>query len=1055
MRKLLQSLFLLLFVAFNAMAQDRTITGIITGKDDGLPMPGVSVKVKGTNIGTSAASDGRFAIKVPSTAKELEFTSLGFVTATRVIGTSNTVNVVLISDAQGLNEVVVVAYGTSKKAAITGSVATLSSADLDKRVITNISNALAGVAPGISVNAGNGQPGTGSTVRIRGFGSFSASNSPLYVVDGAVFDGNIADINATDIESVSLLKDASSTALYGSRAANGIIIITTKKGKLGQDKLSINLSQGFSERGIPEYDRVNAQQYYPLMWQALRNSLVYPATGTGQTPEAAAAAASAQIQTQLVYNPFNVPNGEIVGTDGNLNPNASLKYNDFDWVKPLSRTGKRSDFNTSLSGNSGKSDYYFSLGYLKEQGYIEKSDYGRFNTRLNVNSQLKPWLKVGGNVAASLANGNLASDASTDNASSFSNIFNFSRTIGPIYPVRAYDAQGNPVLTTTGEQYWDYGAHPGAVARPIGANGGRNVVYETMLNDNLFRRNAVNARTYAEIKFLKNFTARTNASVDISDRLTSVYWNRIVGDGVSSKGYASKNTNFTQSYTFNQLLSYDKTFGLNTISVLAGHENYNLQIRRTGASKNNQILDGNTEFGNFVTPTSATSAKDTYSIESYLSKVSYNYDNKYFVDASLRSDGTSRFSEDKRWGTFYSVGASWLLSKEDFLKNVSWIDELRLKASYGVVGNDGLLNTDGTQNYYLYQALYDLGWNNGDQAGVLLSTIPAELLKWEQNKTFNTGVSFAFLKNRITGSLDLFRRASSNLLFRVPQPLSDPVTTFPKNIGTMYNKGIELTLGGDVIRSKDFSWNLMTNWTVIKNRITKMPEENPIIVSGTKRREVGKDLYNFYLRQWAGVDPSDGAGLYIPLATATTDLRTINGQTYTINPSNAKYDYSGSAIPDLMGSVNSTFNYKAFSFSFLLTYQIGGRFYDSQYASLMNTAYGSALSTDALDSWTPTNTTATIPRLDIARTSFFNAVSSRFLIDASYISFRNASLSYNLPKAWLSKVDVSGARLFVTGENLGIISKRKGMNPSESFDGTNSTSYVPSRMISVGLNVSL
>lgn len=1041
--------------AVSAMAQQRTITGTVTAKEDGLPLPGVSVKVKGTNIGTSTASDGKFTFKVPENAKELEFISIGYTTLIKAIGSSNIISAQLVADSKQLTEVVVVAYGTSKKAAITGSVATLSSKDLDNRVITNVSNALAGVAPGISVNAGNGQPGTGSGVRIRGFGSLSASNSPLYVVDGAVFDGNIADINATDIESVSLLKEASSTALYGSRAANGVIIITTKKGKVGADALNVNLSQGISQRGIPEYDRVNAQQYYPLMWQAMANSLIYPSSGTPLSPAAAAAKASAEIQSQLIYNPFNVPNDKIVGLDGKLNPNASLLYNDFDWVKPLTRTGKRSDFNMSMGGNSGKSDYYFSLGYLKDQGYIEKSDYDRINGRLNVNSQVKPWLKVGASLAGSISKANLAVDASTGNGASYSNVFNFSRSIGPIYPVHAFDAQGNPVLTSTGEQYYDYGGNPGAVNRPIGANAGRNAVYETLLNTNDNRRNALNARTYAEIKFLKDFTFRTNASVDISDRIGNTYWNKIVGDGVSYKGLASKATTFTQSSTINELLSYDKSWGLNTINVLAGHENYDLQIRTAGGTKTNQILDGNIEFPNFVTPTDANGYLINYKIESYLSRISYNYDNKYYLDGSLRSDGTSRFAPGARWGTFYSLGASWILSKEKFLSNVSWIDELKLKASYGVVGNDALFKDNGDPAYYKYQALYDLGWNNGDQAGVLLLSAATPNLKWEQNTTINIGTSFSFFKNRLYGGIDLFRRGSTNLLFDVPQPLSDPVPKISQNIGNMNNQGIELQLGGDAIRGKAFRWNVMTNWTMLRNKITKMPAESPVIISGTKRREVGRDLYNFYLRQWRGVDPTDGSSLYVPQDGETRELRTVNGQVYTVNSNYAKYDYSGSAIPKLMGSITNTFDYKNFSFSFLITYQIGGKFYDSQYAGLMNTAYGSALHVDALNAWTPTNTITDVPRLDIARNPILNAASSRWLIDASYVSFRNASLSYKLPKMWLSKVDVSNARIFVSGENLGLISKRKGMNPSESFDGTNSTTYVPSRMISVGLNVSL
>ncbi|HMI02517.1 MAG TPA: TonB-dependent receptor [Pedobacter sp.] len=1049
MKKLLQSLFILLVVAGSAMAQQRTITGIVTDQKDGNPLPGVTVRIPGSQGGTITSASGKFVLQVSSNATSLEFSYLGYVNQTLAIGNSNVVNAVLLEDSKILNEVVVVAYGTSTKAALTGSVASLSAEDLENRVITNISNVLAGVAPGIQANAGNGQPGTGSNIRIRGFGSISASNAPLYVVDGAVYDGSLADINSNDIETVSLLKDASSSALYGARGANGVIIITTKKGKLGEAKLSINLNQGISERGIPEYDRVGTLDYYPAMWQALRNSLVYPRTGTPLSPAAAATQASNTIQTQLVYNPFNVPNNQIVGADGKLNPNASLLYDDFDWIEPLARTGKRSDFNMSLGGNTGKSDYYVSLGYLNDKGYIEKSDFNKFNGRVNVNSQIKPWLKTGLNVSGTLSKGNLASDASTGNATSFVNAFSFARGIGPIYPVRAYDATGNPIFNETGEQWWDYGAHPGAVARPGGASQGRHVVYETRLNDNLFNRTALNARTFAEIKFLKDFTFKTNVSLDVSDRLESTFWNRTVGDGVSSDGYGYKESTKTQSFTFNQLLSYDKTIGEHAFNVLAAHENYDLDVRSLSADKTGQILEGNTEFPNFVTPTGAGGFRDTYRIESVFGRATYNYASKYFVEGSLRRDGSSKFSADSRWGTFYSAGASWIISKENFMSGTTWVNNLKLKASYGSVANDGL------EGYYRYQAFYDLGWNNGTEPGILLSTVATPDLKWESQNTLNLGLSFSLFDNRIYGEFEAFKKGSSNLLFDVPQPLSDPVTTIAQNIGSMYNKGLELQLGAEPIRTKDFSWNILTNWSIIRNKITKMPEKNPVITVGTKRREVGKDLYNFWLRQWAGVDPADGSSLYIPNDGVTTDLRTVNGQTYTTNFNNAKFAYSGSALPKLFGSVTNTLDYKAFSFSFLINYQIGGKFYDSNYAGLMSVAYGSALHKDVLKSWTPENPNSNIPRLDIGSTTFINAASSRWLIDASYVSFRNASLSYKLPKSLLGKIDVSGARIFVLGENLGIISKRKGMNPTESFDGTNSSTYLPSRMISIGLNVSL
>ncbi len=1042
-------LLLITALSLQSNAQNKNITGKVTSKEDGLPMPGVSVKVIGTTLGTQTDANGNYTIGVPVSSKSLEFSFLGYAKKVAVIGSNTNLNISLESDASQLSEVVVVAYGTAKKAAITGSVATLNASAIENRVVTNISNILQGVAPGIQVGATNGQPGTSSAIRIRGFGSISASNSPLYVLDGSVYDGNIGDINATDIETVSLLKDASSSALYGARGANGVIIITTKKGKIGEAKINANLNRGFSERGIPEYDRVGTLDYYPAIWQAVRNSLVYPRTGTPLTPAAAAAQASTQTPINLVYNPFNVPNNEIVGTDGKLNPNASLLYNDFDWYAPLERNGPRTNADLSFSGNNGKSDFFVSLGYLDDKGYIERSDFNRFNARMNVNSQVKPWLKVGLNLAGNLSNSLTAQDAAAGSAASFINIFQFARNIGPIYPVKAYNSTGQPILTSTGEHFYDYGQHPGALNRPGGASPGRHVVYETLLNDVSNKRIAVNARTFAEIKFLKDFTFRPSVNIDLRQSNSSEYRNAIVGDAQGTNGYAARTNALTRSYTFNQVLSYNKTFRKHAVSILAGHENYDLNLTTNNATKVNQILAGNTNFANFVTPQSAGGFIDNYRIESYFTKASYNLDEKYFIDASLRRDGSSRFSKDARYGTFYSFGGSWSISKENFLKNVSWIDDIRLKASYGEVGNDAL------DSYYNYQAFYDLGWNNGGEPGILLSSAATPDLKWETINTLNIGTAFSFFKGRLTGEFEVFNRASKDLLFAVPQPLSDPVTTIRKNVGNMSNKGIELQLGGDLIRKKDFSWNILTNTSMIKNKITKLPSETPQITQGTKRLEVGQDIYQFYLRQYAGVDPADGAALYLPTPTATTDLRTINGQVLTTNFNDARFEYSGTAIPDLFGAITNTFIYKDLQLSFLINYQIGGKFYDNIYAGLMGVSFGGALHKDALNAWTETNTSSPFPRLDVTSTSFFTAQSSRWLVDASYLSISNVNLSYKLPKKYISKLDLSNVRIFASGENLALFSKRKGLNPSESFNGTNSTTYTPSRTVTFGLSVNL
>lgn len=1053
MKKNLLTILLLSLLAFSsAFAQSRKITGKVTNADDGQPLPGVSVQIQGQSSGTQTNVDGIYSIEVSSATKALVFSYIGVTTQVVKLNDAKVINVKLVTDSRLLTEVVVVPYGAVKKEAITGSVAVLGTKDIEKRTVTSVTSALAGLAPGIQVMASNGQPGNSTAIRIRGFGSFNASNAALIVVDGSVFDGNIGDINTNDIDNVSVLKDASASALYGSRASNGVVMITTKKAKSAIPTVNAQFNQGFSTRGIPEYDKVSTLEYYPFVWQAIKNNLMFSASPT-QSDAVASANASATVASNLVYNPFNVPANSVVGTDGKLNPNASLLYNDFDWFSPLLRTGKRTDATINTSAKTEKTDYYVSLGYLSDNGYLLKTDFRRFNARINANTKIKSWLKTGLNLSASTSDGNVANDAGNNNAAGFSNPFAFARGIGPIYPVHAFDATtGAPIYnSTTKDQWYDYGAHPGAINRPSGASPGRNVVDETILNQSLYSRNLMSARSYVDVKFLKDFTFTPSISIDMRSNTTNIFQNPVVGDGAGSGGTSQATSDNIRSYTFNQILTYNKTINKHSFNILAGHENYDYTFRTFNAFRTAVISQNNYELDNFVTSNSSGGNSDRDRIESYLSKASYSYDDKYFLDASLRTDGSSRFASAARWGTFFSVGGGWSISKEHFMdKTNSWLDDLKLKVSYGQVGNNN------TASYYPSPALYDLGFNNNSEAGALLSQVANPNLKWESQNTFNTGLDFSFFKRRLYGSIEFYKKSVDNLLFAVPQPLSDPVTTINQNIGSMYNQGVELQLGGDILHSRNFNWNLLTNWSVLKNRITKLPVETPTIISGTKRREVGQDYYSFYLRQYAGVDPSDGSALYIPAdGTAASNIRTVNGVQYVTNQSFAKMDYSGSAIPDLMGSFTNTFTYKGLSLSVLMTYQLGGKFYDSQYQGLMSTAsYGSSYAKDILQSWTPANPTSNIPRADFGATTNTNATSNRFLISASYIQLRNVNLSYTLPKGLLGKLDVSNIRIFATGENLFLSSKRKGLDPTESFDGTNSTTYTQSRVVSFGANIS-
>ena len=1044
MRKLILVLSVILCFVLNAVAQERTISGKVTN-DKNVAVEGVSVTSLDGKYGTQTDKDGNYTLKVPSSVRAVYFSYINFLSVQKSVSNTATVNVQLKSSDKSLDEVVVVAYGTQKKEAITGAVSRIGAEQLEQRLTTNISQALAGAAPGIAATTGNGQPGSAAALRIRGFGSVNASSAPLYVVDGFPYGGDISDINTNDIESITLLKDASSTALYGARAANGVVVITTKKGRTVKPEIRLFANYGLSSRGIQEYETVGTFDYYPLMWQALKNGLVYPVTGVGQTDAVASTNASNTIATQLIYNPFNVPNNQVVGVDGKMNPSAQLLYNDFNWFNGIERIGPRKEVGFSVSSKANKSDYTFSLNYLKDEGFVIRSDFQRVNGRVAVNSQINSWLKAGVNVTANFVNSN---QAAGDGSNTFINPFVFARGIAPIYPVRAYTTAGAPVLDAFGTQWYDFGIHPGAINRPTGGSPGRHILYESLLNENVQKRNSIIARTNLEIKLAPGLTYTPNVGIDIINQRNNTFQNKIVGDGVTSGGYASVSSNEFRTFSVNNLINYTKRFGKHEITALAGHEIQKTDDQFFSGSRRGINLDGNIQLANFVVLNGVDGSINRLRREAYLSRLNYGYSKKYYLDLSYRRDASSRFSPDSRWGDFYSVGASWILNKEKFLQNASWIDNLKLRASYGTVGNDAL------DTYFEYQALYSLGYNNAGEPGAIASKLTNPKLTWEVNKTANIGLEFGFL-NRISGTLEYFDRGSSDLLFDVPLGLSSIITTITQNIGSMSNRGVEAQLNVDVVKKRDFVWDVQLNITSLKNIITKLPNSLPI-TQGTKRLEEGRDIFAFYLRKWYGVDPADGAGLFraLPGTPLGATVRvTPKGDTVTTNPNLAALGYSGSSIPKFFGSFTNTFTYKNFSLSFLVNYQVGGKFYDGNYAGLMGTAYGRTLHVDNLGAWKKPGDIATIPRLDINQTANFNSQSDRWLIDASYLNIRNVTFTYKLPSAQAEKLGLTQARFFVGGENLQIFSKRKGLNPAESFNGTNSAVYTPNRLINMGVNV--
>ncbi len=1062
MRKLVTVLLCLFFAVFQLSAQNKTITGTITDAD-GKPVSGASVQVKGTKQGVSANDAGMFSINVPANSTTLTISGVGLASQDVKIGSNSVLNISMVSADKDLDEVVVVAYGTAKKSTNTGSQGKISAKEIATRPLTNITTALEGAIPGVITGSANGQPGSANTIRIRGFGSINATSDPLIVVDGVPYVGGTSNINPDDVENITVLKDASATALYGSRAANGVIVYTTKKGKKGRNSLSLRLLQGITSRGLEEYDRIDAYQYYPIMWESYRNSLVYPLTGTGISLDSANRVASGLttrtgIQGLLSYNPFNVANNAIVGTNGLLNPSAQLIYgDDLDWTKELINTGNRKDYTVNFNGGSDKSDYFLSLGYLDDKGYTLRSDLQRYSARLNVNVNPLPWLKTGLNVSGNFSTSNTAADGGS---TSFVNPFFYSRNVGPIYPVYAHNmTTGAYLLDATGNRFWDLGnmgGTQGVPNRPSGGFAGRHALAETSLNEQNFRRSAISARNYVDITFLRDFKFTNNISIDYQGQYDASYENTLVGDGAPA-GRSSRDFGSNMGFVLSQLLNYGKKFGDHRVDVLLGHESFNQRQEALGGFKQGQSLSGNTELGNFTTINSSTSSVDRYRIESYFSRVNYDYKGKYYVSGSVRRDGNSRFAEQSRWGTFWSVGGGWNIDRENFMKNISWINQLKLRSSYGVVGvADGI-------GFYAYQGLYNFA-NNANEPGIVQSqsAFLNRELTWETNKQFDIALEFSLFKNRLNGTVEYYNRVSSDLLFAVPQPLSSGALTVNQNTATMFNKGIEIQLTGDVIKNKDFNWNMGVNLSTVLNRITKMPATVPEFVTGTKKYAVDQSIFDYWLRSYYGVDPTDGTALYNAQNTAASATRRLitnkNGgvDTVTTSISNAKFEYQGSTIPDFYGSFTQSFTYKQFTISALFTFQVGGLTYDANYAGLMSTGtYGGAIHTDMLNRWQKPGDITNVPRLDAGRTTDFNGASSRWLVDASYLNIRTVNLTYNLPKSLTSKMKVSNGQFFISLENALFTSKRVGLNNQQAFSGVTSNAYPPARTFTAGITLNL
>ena len=1099
-----------LLICSAALAQ-VTITGTVVSASDNEPIIGATVNVVGTQAGTATDIDGRFTLTVPSTNSQLKVSFIGMTPIT--VKAENGMVIEMHSNTQDLDEVVVVAYGTAKKSALTGAVSQVTAQQIEARPVTSVTSALEGTTTGLVVNSTYGQPGSDASIRIRGFASINGSNEPLYVIDGVPFGGNISDLNSADIESITVLKDATSAALYGNRAGNGVILINTKRGH--NDKVRINASamMGTYTRGIPEYDRMNARQWMNAMMQSYAREH-YAAGNSGDKTmswDQAIANANAGIITDyLHYNIFDQPDNDLFNGIY-LKNNAQIKSgiaDDLDWFKAAIRSGFRQDYTLSGDGGNQMANYYFSAGYTKEDGYTKESGFERITGRASVNLNPKKWFKTG----MTLAGSHQLTNFHSDNEDSYKNAFGYCRNIAPIYPIHLHDmTTGDYMVDENGNLIYDSGDVNGRTQYS-----GRHYLWETELDMDKTYRNVLNGQAYMTFVLPYGFDLTVKGDLNVRNTENREYNNAIIGDGQGNNARTKRTIYRYKNYTLQQLLNWKQTYGnRHAFEVLLGHENYYYKYNYLYGFKANETLAGHVDMINFSDIQNLYDYENNDRRESYLGRLIYGLDDKYIFEGTFRRDGSSRFHKDHRWGNFYSIGGTWVMSREDFINKYDWINNLKFRVAYGEVANDR------AADYYSYMALYDITVNGG-MGALVKSQLTNELLSWESVRNLSIGLE-GRLFNRLNFGLDYFIKGSKDLIFNLNQPLSAGATSTSSavsqvqvNLGNMVNRGIEFSADADIIQTKDLRFNMGLNLTFIKNKITKMPDIYNVggekdeytagLQSGQYNYRKGHSMYSFYTYTYKGIDDMTGKALYtfndhdyyVPgMTTGSTEgleaipegeYVVIDGVPYVYKPATyGKREWHGSAMPKLYGSFNPTIDYKNFTLSGIFSFQLGGKCIDWTYQSLTSMGGSpSAIHADMENAWIKDlNGTAVTytddqikgmtvtdaegnsyvnypgsrldpngtPAVYSADNSYNSATSDRYITSSNYFIIKNIGLTYRLPRFILDKIGFTYISLNATVENLYTKSARKGMNPQQSFSGYVGDIMVTPRVFSFGVKI--
>ena len=1003
MRKFLTLLVMVVFTTF-AMAQNKTVTGKVTD-ENGAPVANASVLIKGTTKGVTTGNDGSFSISVPSTAKSLVISSVNFASKEVVIKGS-VITVALLSSTSSLDEVVVVGYGTQRKVALTGSQATIKGTLLEDKPFTSVDKGLQGAIAGLQSVATSGTPGASQAIRIRGIGSISASSEPLWVIDGVpVNTGDasrlttsanlLSTLNSDDIEDVTVLKDAASSSIYGSRAANGVILVTTKKGKIGATKFRVDAYTGQSNTAYTNnsYKPLDANQYGTITKEGLINAGIATAANV-----------------DAIYN------ANFLST---LNPANT------DWLGAVTRNGKQHEFNVSASGGDAKTTFYLSGGYHKEDGTTIATDFEKFTGTMNLTNKATDKLTLGVN---------LTGGSSTQNT-----------------PLNG-GAFGNPVLSSffllpTLSPYKPDGSlnyNTSDFNPSTGISGIYNPVALASLDKRQLKGLSLRGNVYADYKILSNLSFKSQFGVDYNTLEEEQYNNPFYGDGFSRNGrsfsYYTRYTNWdwVNTLDFNQKLlkSGDLTF-----SAKVGYESQLSKGYFTSVQNSNfppTLLLTVASIG--ATPVTAASTGSDYSIVGAFSSANLNFRDKYIVSGSYRRDGSSRFGAENKYGNFWSIGGTWNVDREKFMDNVKFISQLKIRASYGLNGNAGIGNYDAL-------ALYGYGSNYNSNPGSSPTQAGNDKLTWEVNKPFDIGLDVSILKNRLSFTFDYYSRSTTSLLLNVPTPPSTGFTSKTDNVGAMKNQGIEFSVNATPIKSKNFEWGINFNIANNKNTVTALPGGNDIL-SGVNIRRVGYDFQTFYTRLYAGVDPANGDPLWYVDGTKAATTNVYN---------NAIRQPFQSASPKFFGGFTNTFKYKGFSLSASLYYNYGNYSRDTWGSYYDGAGFGGGFNKvqRVLGRWTTPGQVTDIPKYIYGGNKNAQNFSTFYLAKGDYIRLRDITFGYDLPKSVSSKLHLGSMHFYVRGTNLwtSVTDKNLPFDPEQGVgSATNLEVFIP-KTITAGLNI--